>query len=59
MYLEKWGVDFLTINNQKERAVLPVPAVYIINREGKIIYRFFDKDITRRPSVKELLNILK
>lgn len=59
MYLEKWNVDFLKINEQKEKAILPVPAVYIVNKEGKIIYRFFDRDITKRPSIKELIDNLK
>lgn len=57
-YLEKWNVDFLKINDQKEKAVLPVPAVYIIDKKGKVIYRFFDTDITKRPSVKDLLEHL-
>ena len=51
-------VDFLKINEQKDKAVLPVPAVYIVNKEGKIVYRFFNKDITKRPSVKDLLDQL-
>ncbi len=59
MYLEKWNVDFLMTNKQKNKAVLPVPAVFIIDKEGKISYRYFDKDITKRPSVKELLDHLK
>ncbi len=58
-YLEKWNVDFLKINEQKEKAILPVPAVFIINKKGKIIYRFFNRDITKRPSVKELGDHLK
>jgi peroxiredoxin len=59
MYLEKWNVDFLRTNNQKGKAILPVPAVYIIDKKGKISYRYFDKDITKRPSVKELIDNLK
>lgn len=58
-YLEKWNVDFLKINDQKDKAALPVPAVYIVDKKGKITYRFFDRDITRRPTVKELLDQLK
>ena len=37
---------------------LPVPAVYIIDMESTITYRFFDKDYKKRPSVKEILNNL-
>lgn len=58
-YKVKWDVDFLKINKQKEKAYLPVPAVYIINENGLITYRFFDRDATKRPSVKELLAHIK
>lgn len=54
-YKTNWNVDFLKINEQKEKAYLPVPAVYIIDRKGVITYRFFESDITQRPSVQELL----
>lgn len=37
---------------------LPVPAVYIINKEGTIIYRYFDQDYTKRASVKEIVSHL-
>lgn len=37
---------------------LPVPAVYIISKDGKISYRFFDTDYTKRASVKEIVNHL-
>jgi peroxiredoxin len=58
-YLEKSNLDLLKINNQNKIASLPVPAVYIVSKEGTIIYRFFDKDITKRPSIMELLDHLK
>ncbi len=57
-YKTKWGVDFLKINQQKEKAYLPVPAVYIIDKNGIITYRFFETDVTKRPSVQELLKNL-
>ena len=37
---------------------LPVPAVYIINKEGKISYRYFDVNYKNRVSVKEILKHL-
>jgi peroxiredoxin len=58
MYKKNWDVDFLQINQQKEKAYLPVPAVYIVNSKGIITYRFFETDVTKRPSVKELLENL-
>ncbi len=58
IYKNKWDVDFFKINHQKDKAYLPVPAVYIIDKNGIITYRFFDSDITKRPSVKELISNL-
>ncbi len=48
----------LTERNGSNGNELPVPAVYIINRQGKITYRFFDQDYTKRASVQELVNHL-
>lgn len=52
------GIDLLENNHQKQQAYLPVPAVYIINKEGSITYRYFDADYRNRVSVKELLSQL-
>jgi peroxiredoxin len=53
-----FGTDLLAINQQKEKAFLPVPAIYIINKEGSITYRFFDTDYRKRLAVKEILEQL-
>ena len=45
--------------NGKNGNYLPVPATYIIDKEGFITYRFFNQDYKKRPSVKELLDNLK
>ena len=52
------GIDLLETNGQKE-AMLPVPAVYIINKEGSVTYRFFNEDYKKRPWVKVLLEEIK
>ncbi len=52
-----YGID-LKKSNGVNGANLPVPAVYIINQEGKIIYKYFDTDYKKRPSVAELLKHL-
>ena len=52
-------IDLLAINQQKGKAYLPVPAVYIINTEGSVIYRHFNADYKKQPSVKEILNEIK
>ncbi len=51
------GIDLTAING-KNGTNLPVPAVYIINKENTIIYRYFNEDYKKRVSVKELLSEL-
>jgi peroxiredoxin len=55
--LKNYGID-LEKNNGNTDHVLPVPATYVINRDGKIVYVHFDKDYTKRPSVSTLLNAI-
>lgn len=52
-----YGIDFEKANGENG-AVLPVPAVYIINKNGKITYAYFDKDYRKRASVQEIVNNL-
>ena len=56
---KSFGTDLLAINSQKEQAYLPVPAVYVINKEGSITFRYFDEDYKKRVSVKEVLDEVK
>jgi peroxiredoxin len=44
--------------NGKNGNFLPVPATYIIDKEGSVTYRFFNQDYKKRPSVKEILDHL-
>jgi peroxiredoxin len=48
------GIDLKRANGSNG-ANLPVPAVYVINPKGVIIYRHFDPDYRQRASVKEIL----
>lgn len=52
------GIDLLKTNGQKT-AMLPVPAVYIVNKEGTITFRYFDENYRNRVSVKEILKNIK
>jgi len=56
--LKGYGVD-LEKNNGNTDHVLPVPATYVIDRSGKIVYVHFDKDYTKRASVSAILDALK
>lgn len=53
-----YGIDFTEVNGTTNGASLPVPAVYIINKERKIIFRHFDKNYAKRVSVAEILGHL-
>lgn len=52
------GIDLFSNNHQKQKAYLPVPAAYIVNKDGAVTYRYFDMDLRKRVSVKEILNNL-
>ena len=56
---KSFGTDLLNINEQKLKAWLPVPAVYVINKEGSVTYRYFNEDYKKRPSVKDILAEIK
>jgi peroxiredoxin len=55
--LKGYGVD-LEKNNGNTDHVLPVPATYIIDHSGKIIFVQFEKDYTKRAPVSALLKAL-
>ena len=55
--LKNYGID-LEKNNGNTDHVLPVPATYVIDSSGKIIFVHFDKDYTKRASVSSVLNAL-
>jgi hypothetical protein len=37
---------------------LPVPAVYIVGKDGEIKYRYFEEDYKKQAAVKDILNNL-
>ena len=46
-------------NNNQEEAKLPVPATYIIGTDGKIKWRHFDYDYSKRASAQSIIDNLK
>ncbi|MDZ4794453.1 MAG: peroxiredoxin-like family protein [Bacteroidota bacterium] len=51
------GLD-IEKNNGDNGKYLPVPAIYIIDKESTVTYRFFEPDYKKRPSVAEILKNL-
>jgi peroxiredoxin len=54
---KKYGIDF-NENNGANGANLPVPAIYVINKKGVIVFRHFDPDYRNRATVEEILKHL-
>ncbi|MFA6083716.1 peroxiredoxin family protein [Mucilaginibacter sp.] len=52
-----YGLDMSKANGNADN-VLPVPATYVINSAGKISFVHFDKDYSKRASVKDILAAL-
>src|SRR6266496_507658 len=54
------NIDLASNNGQKPGSViyLPVPAVYIINKDGEISYRFFNPDYKNQAPIKNILDNL-
>lgn len=46
-------------NNNQEEAMLPVPATYIIGRDGKVKWRHFNYNYSVRATVKEIIDQLE
>jgi peroxiredoxin len=43
--------------NQEDNNILPVPATYIIGKDGKIAFVHYDPDYTNRKDLKEILSM--
>jgi peroxiredoxin len=54
MIQDKLGASISETNANKE-GVLPVPATFIIDTNGKIIYKQFDPDYKNRATIEEIL----
>ncbi|MFN4313552.1 MAG: peroxiredoxin-like family protein [Chitinophagaceae bacterium] len=52
------GIQLDEINGRNGN-FLPVPATYVIDKEQRIIYRFFNSDYKKRPPVDEILKALE
>lgn len=52
-----FGIDLWKYNGNDSNE-LPVPGVYIINKEYEIIYRYLEEDYTKRFEPSEIIEIL-
>lgn len=52
---QQFGIEVEKYNGDYS---LPIPATFIVNRSGDVLYRFLDLDYTVRLDPKEILNFL-
>ncbi len=55
---ESFKIDIPTSNND-DSYELPMPATYVLNKDGVIIYSFVDEDYTKRLEPQEILDVIK
>jgi peroxiredoxin len=56
--IRRFLVTDISKNNGQDEAKLPVPATYVIDQEGKIVYRHFEYNYRTRSTIKEILEVL-
>jgi len=57
LYLEGLKLDLCRFNGD-ESWELPIPATYVIDQDGTVVYASADPDYTRRPEPTEVLAAL-
>lgn len=56
-YYEMLGIKLEDFNKDKENK-LPIPAVFVVDKGGVIVYRFLDANYMNRVDIEELINLL-
>ncbi|UMQ44008.1 AhpC/TSA family protein [Chryseobacterium sp. Y16C] len=56
-YYQKLGID-LAIFNKNNENTLPVPAVFVVDENSKVLYKFLDVNYMNRVNVEELIQVL-
>ncbi len=51
----KYGIDLAKQSGGQNKDVLPVPAFYLVSKEGKITFDFTDPDYTKRIAKEDIL----
>jgi len=55
---EDRGLDLESINNGNA-TILPIPATFIIDKHGEVIWRFVDVDYRTRSEPEDIINVLR
>jgi peroxiredoxin len=55
---ESFGIDLVAANGN-DHFELPIPATYVVQPSGEIVYAFAEADYTKRAEPSEILNVLQ
>lgn len=58
LFKENFDWDLVTING-RETVELPIPATYVVDREGIVQFTFVNSDYTQRAEPEKILEVLK
>ena len=53
-----FGLDLAQVNGKRNGVDVPVPATFVINTDGRIVYRFLDADYTKRAEPADIIACL-
>ncbi len=56
-FLDSLNVDLTEINGD-DSMILPIPATYVIEKDGRVTYSFLDVDFSKRAEPLDILNAL-
>jgi len=57
-YYRLMGIN-MKKSQKNDRGQLPIPATYVVDRTGKIIYAWMDADYTKRADPQEVIDFIK
>ena len=52
------GLDLESVNNGNS-SILPIPATFVLDKQGKVIWRYVDVDYRTRSEPEDIINALK
>jgi len=55
---EEYGIDLKAASGRDDH-VISIPATYVIDQSGQIVYAHVNRDYTIRPSLEDILDVLK
>lgn len=53
-----FGID-IPVSNDEDSYEIPMPAVYVVNKNKEIIFSFVDEDYTKRCEPQDILDVIK